>query len=415
MKAFTTKKKSKKYKNILSSSLKNPQNSCKQNLFNDLNINKLQLSPKKSQDELILKKNKIVSNKYHRRINSKIDYNNENITNYENNIGLNSPINKNFTKSKNNKINKKKDDLLFGTNISKKQNKQNNLLSISSSLKYFRNNIINSCPLNNNINNQQNIKKNNNKKINSKSVLYLVNLTNIEETRNTTTINNKSNLIKSRNHNDKENVNQSKNSKPILNKKKQNKKLNSSMDNNIKKNFLNSNKEIAKDKNCPKYNLQRFIYNSNNINSLNNINKYKNLNSSKKSFRNSEKNLGKIKKNKNFNIMSPNSELSSKDSLSLCFSEKNFCNLKDSSKVYQNNNNYTYKNNYSSFIANKNANINNDCEYYRGKNKIQINSNKLNINGFNIINEFDSVEEIHFIFVEINQNKKKYFENNQNL
>ena len=52
--------------------------------------------------------------------------------------------------------------------------------------------------------------------------------------------------------------------------------------------------------------------------------------------------------------------------------------------------------------------------YKRRKNKSQDNKSKLGVEYNNEIGEFQSVEEIHFIFVQMNQKKKAFFENNFN-
>ena len=176
----SNKNKSSKYANFNLTSFKN--NEC----------NKLISSPKKIKEENILsKKNLYPYSAYHRKTKSS----SQNYIQFQN-LMSDEIYNLNFTKTgncKNNSNSRNKYDL-FKKKFNENK-KSSNLLSISFSLKDFRNNIINSF-INSNYNETQKSNKSNFK--DNKSLFIFDNLNNIEETRNTTSITGFNNRIKRR-------------------------------------------------------------------------------------------------------------------------------------------------------------------------------------------------------------------------
>jgi hypothetical protein len=403
MKKNENKKKIKDYQNKLSPKLQRKKYYFSKNLIQDYEINNIILSPKKSQDELILPKKKIPNtSSHHRRTKS----NSQNYIDYlaNKNINLNTSISKlsfifgkkelennyNYSSVSRNKK--------FKNNFNENK-KSSNLLSISFSLKDFRNNIKNVFSNKN----THETKNNNEKNINifnlknSKSIFSFDNITNIEETRNTTSITNfnNSNLIynKHLNNKDKE-TEKSKSTKYIKINQKVYKQSYSSKNYSSKIiTFTNNNNtKIEKNGNAsPKFNLHKYNKNNNISNKLKNTN---NLILTKNTFENNKKFFSK---EKIFNI-SPISELDNDDNFYI-IERKNNMN----------------KNNFSPIGRNlkiKKIKKGTSPKYKKRKAKSLENNCKININCNNRIGEFKSVEEIHFIFVYINQKKKEFFEKN---
>ena len=449
MKKYDYKKSTKDYKSILSPVSQKPQIFFGQDLFKDFEKNKLALSHKKSQDELLLTKQNIIQNKYHRRTNSNFGNYNENMTFIENNLGTNPSMYKFSFINKKNKYEKEKEKekekeiennkkVLISRNKNVYQNlnqkKQcNNILSFSCSLKDFRKNIIDCYSSNNYLNKLKNNQNNNNFKYynkeiklkNNKALFFSENITNtnIEETRNTTSINiNNSNLMKSKfNEKEKEKLDDDKPIKCIKINRKHKRKLYSSMDNHLN---INNNKNInftesIKEKMSPKSNLHRFIYNKNNIKTNNNVNKTNNynLNSSKKDFKKNENNLSKIQKDKKIFLINPISESYYDEPLGCCYKSEIELNKDikiNSSIISPEKNNIFNRNNFPSTTKNNNkfiiTNTFNFSKNKYGMQRSQENFYKNKIQEIEPINEFDSVEEIHFMFVQMIQNKKRFFE-----
>ena len=421
MKNNLNKQLTKENKKMLSPTSKKCKNT-NQHIFKDGETNKLALSQKKTKKDLLLPKKKNVSNKYHRRTKS----NTQNyIDKMENNLGINSSLcQMSFIteRKKNEKENKLKNNHNSKSAVSRNkkinQYKQmRNILSISFSLKEISNNIIESCSPNKNYNFSKNNIYSSRKYYNNdtnlktnKSVYFYDNTTNIEETRNTTS---------------NTNFNQINNSNLLYNKhlkclniNKQKRKLCSSMDNNYKNNYTYANDDIIHEKVNPKYNnIHRFIYNNNNIKPNNNTKSFINhnhyLNSVKKSFRSSEKNFSNIKNYKKLYIK-PIYESYYDEPFSYYKSDKEI-NIITNSKTFQKNGNLFNKKNFPSSTTNKNQTKKIIIPKNKKRNnKSQENYYKLKINEVEPINEFDSVEEIHFMFVQINQRKKNFF-NKYNL
>ena len=159
-------------------------------------------------------------------------------------------------------------------------------------------------------------------------------------------------------------------------------------------------KEKAKGKESPKYNLHRYIYKNNNIatKTNNKLNLSNNLILTKRTFKNTKKFFSKEK----MNIINPISE----------FNDNNFdlLSIEKQGKV---------SNKISCFSNDKITKIKKirkegSHKYKKRKTKSQENNNcKIGINYNNNLGEFKSVEEIHFIFVYINQKKKAFFEKKQ--
>ena len=431
MKNNWNKKLTKEHKNMLSPTNKNYKNTFNKNLFKN-EINKSALSQKKSKKHLSPLKKKNASNKYHRRTKS----NTQNyIENMENNIGINSSVyqlsfitekkeNEKEKEIKNNHINKS------AISRNKKINqykRMGNILSISFSLKDISNNIIESSSPHKNVNFSKNNQNSSSKYYNNdtnlktnKSVYFFDNTTNIEETRNTTSntnfiqINN-SNLLYNKHLNNENNEKEKQNSNKYINRnKKQKRKLYSSMDHKSKYNYTNANDVIIQEKVKSKYNLHRFIYNNNNIKPKNSIKTNNNyihyLNSVKKSFKSSENKFSNINKYKNLYI-NPIYESYYDEPLSYYKLEKEKENNNiNSSKTFKKTTKFFNKNNFPSSTTNKNG-IKKIIipKNKKRSNKSQENYYKLKIKEVEPNKEFDSVEEIHFMFVQINQSKKSFF------
>lgn len=385
----------------------------KRNIFGkDFETNKVALSPKKSKEELFLPKKKIMSNTYHhRRTKSSgqdyMDY----TTNNNNN--MNSPASKlsfifrRKEKEKNYDICSVSRNKKFKNNFDENKKSNSKLLSMSFSLKDFRNHLINSFS-NNNLKELKNNNKysNNDNLKNNKSLFSFDNLTNIEETRNTTSITgfNNSNLIYSKRLNNKGKQN-AKSIKYIITKNKQNRKLYSSK-NNSSKIITYTNNNVIKEK-VPKYNLHRYIYKHYNIRPKHNLSKLNNnsyLALSKKTFRNSQKYFSNLHNGAKLYIKHNNeSEYNTKSNY---FDLKNnFNDELDNVKTTRN----EKKNVCFSTNNSKNKQIKKETytKYKKRKTKSQENNYKVGISENDA--DFKSVEEIHFIFVQISQRKKEFF------
>ena len=149
--------------------------------------------------------------------------------------------------------------------------------------------------------------------------------------------------------------------------------------------------------------LYHYIYNHSNINiNQNNDNKNKssipkkNLALSKKTYKNSASKLQKSRKISFVNAISENLKLHYKNKM----------------------NNYEIKNDFNYNIKSiKNNKEKKDIyikPYKKRKNRSQESKGKTGAEYLNEIGQFQSVEEIHFIFVQMNQKKKAFFENKSN-
>ena len=156
MKKPSNKKLTKEYNKILSpTSKKINKNTLSHNFFKELEISKLPLSQKKSENELILSKKKNVYNNYHRRTKSN---NRNNIKNIDINHIINSSVYQlSFITENKEKANEKeeKQNLYNKSAISRNKRKilyrpNSNILSISFSLKDISNHLIDSCYSNKN-------------------------------------------------------------------------------------------------------------------------------------------------------------------------------------------------------------------------------------------------------------------------
>jgi hypothetical protein len=391
----------------------------KRNIFDkDFETNKIALSTKKSKDELFLPKKKIIPNIYHHRRtkSSGQDYM-ECMTNHNNIINNNSSgtklsfIFKRKEKDKNYDIFSVSRNKKYKNNLDENKKSNSKLLSMSFSLKDFRNHLINSFSNNNLKELKSNNKWSNNENLkNTKSFFNLDNLTNIEETRNTTSITgfNNSNLIYSKHLSNKGKQN-AKSTKYIITKNKQNIKKLYSSKNSSSKIITYTNNNVIKEKAFPKYNLHRYIYKHYNIRPKHNLNKSNNnsyLVLTKKTFRNSQKCFSNLKNGAKLYIK-PNNE-------SVYNSKSNYFDLKNNSNdeldniktVRDEKKNVWFSNNNS-----KNKQIKKEKETYpkykKRKTKSQENIYKTGINENDA--DFKSVEEIHFIFVQISQRKKEFF------
>lgn len=428
MKKNENKKKIKESQNKLSPCLQRKKNIFYKGLLKDFVSNNVLLSPKKTQEELLLPKKKIIpSTSHHRRTKS----NNQNYIQYmtSNNINFNSVSKLSFIlRQKKLENNNNFNNNYSSVSRNKRKNnyeenkKSSNLLSISFSLKDFRNNIVNAFSHSNIFDNKNNNLMNNKNKIinlkNNKSVFNFDNYMNIEETRNTTSITNFNNSILLYNKNKEKEKQNSKSTKYIKINTKPSKKIYSSSKNSSQI-ITYTNNDIIKEKIKPKSNFYRYIYkNNNNIiktkksnkntSNITNINtntntctnnNTNNLILTKKTFRNSQKYFSKLTNNKKFNFMNP---------LSVCDKTTNFNYLE-----FDNDDNKNFNGNIcpSTTRNSKKKKIKRDLchKYNKRKTKSQDNNNcKIGIN--NTISEFKSVEEIHFIFVQINQKKKAFFE-----
>ena len=172
-------------------------------------LNNIISSPKKNKEEANLPKKKIILNTaYHRKTKSS----SQNYIQYQNfikdsNTNLNNSVSKLSYIFRRNDYKKNFENMNYNTSSrnkyelfkkkSDRNKKSSNLLSISFSLKEFRNNIINAFT-HSNINEIQKGKLSNKSNTkNNRSLFIFDNLNNIEETRNTTSITgfNNSNLL----------------------------------------------------------------------------------------------------------------------------------------------------------------------------------------------------------------------------
>jgi len=368
------------------------------------NLNNILSPTKMYKEEILLPKKKMIPNTvYHRRTKS----GSQNYIQYQNFINdSNNNLNTSVTKLSNifrrNEFKKKYENMNYDSSSRNKfelfkkkfnQNKKSsNLLSISFSLKEFRNNIINAFT-NSNINEIKKEKysnKSNSK--NNKSLFIFDNLNNIEETRNTTSITgfNNSNLLYKKQMKVKDDKNVKSTNYIKINRKPR-KQLFSS-NNNSTKSITFTNNNYINSKIQEKNKLYQYIYNHNNINIQpkkeikNKLKNKKNLALSKRTYKNSVPKLQSTKKISFINAISENLKLH-----------------------YKNKNN-NYKINSLKSPKNKKAYI----KFKGRKNKSQENRNKMEVEYINQIGEFQSVEEIHFIFVQMNQKKKAFFESQYN-
>lgn len=280
------------------------------------------------------------------------------------------------------------------------ENNLKNLLSIDFSLKEFRNKIMNSF-FHTNLSGEKN--KNKRKIINLKNNNLKFNLNksyNKEETRNTTSISgsNNTNIISNKNAYEKEEKN-IKSPKHIINKRKSNDQLFSLKSSSTKK-ITRTYKIVPKQKALPKCNLYSLSNKKNKINA-NKKNKQlikkNNLILAKKTYQSNHKYLSKEGNSNNFVLFNQNSGL-----------ENYTFNYLES---YREKNNLS---NCSSVIINKNMNVKykNKSKSKKNKKKVRESSYKERISCNYSFKEFKSVEEIHFLYVYINQKKSEFFEKN---
>ena len=452
MKKNENKKKTKNSKKKLSPCSQKKKNIYTKSLLKDFESNNGLLSPKKSQEELILPKKKIPNTSQHRRTKSNSQNYLQYMTNNNNNLNSSeSKLSFIFRRKKlGNNINNYNYNnySLVSRNKGLKKfydenKKSSNLLSISFSLKDFRNNIINAFSHSNIFDSKNSKNKNKKNKIinlkNDRSVFSFDNIMNIEDTRNTTSITNynNSNLI----YNKNKEKNNSKSPQYIKINIKQKQQLYTSK-NKSSQIITYTNNDIIKEKVVsPKNNLHRYIYKNSNIktkknnnknnsnnNNGNNNNNDKNSNNNngnskfnnikchsnsmltKKTFRNSQKYFSRLSNNnKKLSIINPISEFENTGNNNYMeldndddnkSNNKNLCpstarnSKKKRTKKEMKNCNKTYKQNH--YSLNSKRKTKNKETYKKGTS--------------NPINEFKSVEEIHFIFVQINQKKKAFFE-----
>lgn len=388
----------------------------KRNIFSkDFEANRIALSTKKSKEELFLPKKKIIPNTYHHRRtkSSGQDYmecmtNNNNIINNNSSASKLSFIFTRKEKDKNYDVCSVSRNKKFKNNFDENKKSTSKLLSMSFSLKDFRNHLINSFSNNNLKELKSNNKCSNNENLkNNKSLFSFDNLTNIEETRNTTSITgfNNSNLIYNKRLSNKGKQN-SKSTKYIITKNKQNKKLSASK-NNSSKIITYTNNNVIKEKAFPKYNLHRYIYKHYNIrpkHSLSKLNNNSYLALTKKTFRNSQKCFSNLHNGATL-YFKPNNESEYNSKSNYFDLKKNFNDELDDIKTVRNEKkNFWFSNNNS-----KNKQIKKETypKYKKRKTKSQENNYKIGINENDA--DFKSVEEIHFIFVQISQRKKEFF------
>lgn len=280
------------------------------------------------------------------------------------------------------------------------ENNLKNLLSIDFSLKEFRNKIMNSF-FHTNLSGEKN--KNKRKIINLKNNNLKFNLNksyNKEETRNTTSISgsNNTNIISNKNAYEKEEKN-IKSPKHIINKRKSNDQLFSLKSSSTKK-ITRTYKIVPKQKALPKCNLYSLSNKKNNINA-NKKNKQlikkNNLILAKKTYQSNHKYLSKEGNSNNFVLFNQNSGL-----------ENYTFNYLESYREKDN------LSNCSSVIINKNMNVKykNKSKSKKNKKKVRESSYKERISCNYSFKEFKSVEEIHFLYVYINQKKSEFFEKN---
>ena len=356
--------------------------------FKKYEINNILSSPKKNKEEIILPKKKLFPNSAcHRKIKSESQnyFQYLNLIDESNNNNSISKLSHLFKKNDLNKMNKNYINNSCSRNkyesFKKKFNdnkKSNNLLSLSLSLKDFSNNIINifTNPNNNDIKSNKYSTKSQLK--DKKSLLFnFDNLNNIEETRNTTSITgfNNSNLFHKKQMIIKENNKNVKSSNYIKINRKPKEKL-FSINNNLDKKITNNNNNINQVKIKEKSNLYRYIYNHDNINSVPKI-----QNQRKISF---------------VNAISENLKLHYKNKIN----------------HYELKNGFNY--NIKSIKSQKQKDIYKSLKRRKNKSQENIQKNKNRIEYINELGNFKSVEEIHFLFVQMNQKKKEFFENNYN-
>ena len=171
MKKNENKKKIKESQNKLSPCLQRKKNIFYKGLLKDFVSNNVLLSPKKTQEELLLPKKKIIpSTSHHQRTKS----NNQNYIQYmtSNNINFNSVSKLSFIlRQKKLENNNNFNNNYSSVSRNKRKNnyeenkKSSNLLSISFSLKDFRNNIVNAFSHSNIFDNKNNNLMNNKNKI----------------------------------------------------------------------------------------------------------------------------------------------------------------------------------------------------------------------------------------------------------
>ena len=386
--------------------------------FKNYDLNNILVSPKNKEDIHLPKKKVIPYTTYHRKtkscsqnyIQSKNLFNDSYNNLNKSGSKLSYIFKRNDNKKKNEILNYKYGSRnkyeLFKRKFNENK-KSSNLLSISFSLKDFRNSIINAFA-NSNINEIKKEKYSNKSNFkNNKSLFIFDNLNNIEETRNTTSITgfNNSNLLYKNQMliKDKKNVQSTKclkiNKKPrkqLFSSKNNSSKIITYTNNNIT--YYNNTAKVKEKKK-----LYQYIYNNNHIKNINiNPNKSikkpknnpKNLVISKRTYKNSISKLQNTRKISFVNAISENLKLHYKNKI----------------------NRYDVKNEFNYNIKSVKSPKKKDVyiQFKRRKNKSQENKSKLEVEYNNQIGEFQSVEEIHFIFVQINQKKKAFFESQYN-
>ena len=367
-------------------------------------INKFS-SPMKSTEEYLLnKKNNIVNTAHHRKTKSSsqsytkyhniLNDSNNNLndsasklsyllrrTDYKKN---NANINYNYNNNIRNKLGLYKKELF-------ESKKSSNLLSIS-----FSSNIIKEMKKEK----EKYYNKSNYK--NKKSLFILDNLYNIEETRNTTSITgfNNSNLLNKKQILIKDN-NNSRSTKMIkINRKSRKQLFHPKNNSSILINFTNNKNNNLKKNNFSKIkekdNSYHYIYSQNNINTkstkeIKSNNNPKNLIISKRTYKNSIQKSQSTRKISFVNAISENLKL----------------HYKNKTNKFEIKNDFNYE-----IESLKNSKKN---EVYvkikRRKNKSQEKINTIGIEYNNQIENFKSIEEIHFTFVQMNQKKKAFLEN----
>ena len=384
--------------------------------FKKYEINNILSSPKKNKEEIILPKKKLFPNSAcHRKIKSESQnyFQYLNLIDESNNNKSISKLSHLFKKNDLNKMNKNYINNSCSRNkyesFKKKFNdnkKSSNLLSLSLSLKDFSNNIINifTNPNNNDIKSNKYSTKSQLK--DKKSLLFnFDNLNNIEETRNTTSITgfNNSNLFHKKQMIIKENNKNVKSSNYIKINRKPKEKL-FSINNNLDKKITNNNNNINQVKIKEKSNLYRYIYNHDNINI-----KSKNESDENKEQKN-RKNLVMTKKTYKNSV--PKIQNQRKISFVNAISENLKLHYKNKINHYELKNGFNY--NIKSIKSQKQKDIYKSLKRRKNKSQENIQKNKNRIEYINELGNFKSVEEIHFLFVQMNQKKKEFFENNYN-
>ena len=385
----------KEYQGKLSPSIQRKKYYYSKNVFQNFETNNILLSPKKSQEELILPKKKVIqTTSRHRRTKSNNQNYIPNMTTKH--INLNGSVSKiSFIFGK-----KELENNYNYSSVSRNKNAQlnwndnkktsNNLLSISFSLKDFRNNIISAFSNNNHKYESKKTTKYNNiiNLKNNQSLMNYDNITNIE-TRNTTSITNfnNSNLLYNKHLNNKEKQN-SKSTKYIKIDHREPRQLYSSKNISSKIITFTRAKE-KKEKVTPKYSSQKeIIFNNNNLNNTNNLILENN----------SLKNYKKFFSKEKLSNICPISELNNDENFQI--NKKKRILIKNEATPMDKNNN------------DKKIKKDGSPKYKKRKANSQENNYKKSINSNNNIGEFKSVEEIHFIFVYITQKKKEYFSKN---